>query len=119
MEDEKDFSKLERLERSVERLLDGYNNLLQEKVALAEQVASQSAEINELRETVASLQGDKVSIHQRVSGLLSSIEAWEESQDTAAVKEVDVVQTEKEEIASGGIGATMDDPQMSMMSIVR
>lgn len=119
MEDEKDFSKLERLERSVERLLDGYNTLLQEKVALTELVASKSAEISELRETVASLQGDKVSIHQRVSGLLSSIEAWEESQEASVGNDVAAMQPEKEEVASGGMGATMDDPQMSMMSIVR
>lgn len=119
MEDEKDFEKLERLERSVVRLLDGYNALLQEKVALNELVASKSAEINDLRETVASLQGDKVSIHQRVSGLLSSIEAWEESQETAAADDDAALQTEKEDAAGGGIGATLDDPQMSMMSIVR
>ena len=118
MEDEKDFDRLERLEGSVERLLAGYNNLQQDKGVLEKLLESKTAEISDLQEMIAELKGEKSSVHQRVSGLLSAIEEWEESQVSAA--EVDDSSMVKEDdFASGGIDAAQDDPQLSVMSINR
>ena len=117
MEGEKDFDRLERLESSVERLLAGYNNLRQEKAALELLLESKNTEINELQEALAALKGEKSAIHKRVSGLLSSIEEWEETQSSGE-DEVEALRG-KEEVASGGLGATLDDPQLSMMSFIR
>ncbi|MDH4320885.1 MAG: cell division protein ZapB [Desulfobulbaceae bacterium] len=118
MEGEKDIDRLERLESSVERLLAGYNTIRVEKTALEQLLESKNNEINGLQETIAALKGEKSAIHQRVSGLLSSIEEWEESQTVTVAEEV--LTGKEEDVAGGGFGgATLDDPQLSMMSFIR
>jgi len=118
MENETEINRLELLERSVERLLNGYNALKHEKAVLEAQIENKNSEIDALQQAISEFKEDKNSTLQRVSGLLSSIEAWEESQ--TMTEETGSPENDGEEPETGGgIGATLGDPQMSMMSIIR
>lgn len=117
MEDNKDFEKLERLERSVERLLAGYNALRQEKGALDEMLENKNAEIRRLTEQVALLSEERSVVHQRVSGLLSSIAEWEETKHGQNNHYKSQLHAE-EEVSDADDGVSIENPQMSMMSMM-
>jgi len=119
MEQIDDFARLARLESSVEKLLGGYNALQQEKAELEERLQSREAEIVTLRQTIEELQAEKKTVHQRVSGLLDSIDQWEESQarqEHAVVEEDPEPSLEVRGTDDGG-GAESRSPQLSMMAI--
>jgi predicted nucleic acid-binding Zn-ribbon protein len=68
------------LEAVVEKLLAGFNSMKQEKAELEAQLRQRQYEVEELHELVAALKEEKTVVHQRVSGLLNSIEDWEKNQ---------------------------------------
>lgn len=72
-----------RLEAVVEKLLAGFNSMKQEKAELEAQLRQRHYEVEELQEVVTALKEEKSVVHQRVSGLLSSIEDWEKNQVAA------------------------------------
>ncbi len=72
-----------RLEAVVEKLLANFNSMKQEKAEVEAQLRQRSYEVEELQEVVAALKDEKSVVHQRVSGLLSSIEDWEKNQAAA------------------------------------
>lgn len=76
MENEGVFS---RLEKSVEKLLAGLDKIRQDKNVLQAELFQKEQENKELREEVARLLDDKNLIHERVTGLINSIEKWEKS----------------------------------------
>jgi len=72
-----------RLEAVVEKLLANFNSLKQEKAEIEAQLRQSHYEVEELQGVVAALKEEKTVVHQRVSGLLSSIEDWEKNQAAA------------------------------------
>lgn len=117
MENEKDLNRFEQLERSIEKLLSGYNALQREKISLEAQLENKNTEIHSLQQTITELNEDKNATLQRVAGLLSSIEAWEESQSN--LEEMKANPVEDEEDTTNGFNTSLENPQMSMMSIIR
>jgi len=110
MEHLDEFARLERLESSVEKLLVGYKALQQEKATLESLLLQRDTEIRNLQDAVAELKDERSTVHHRVSGLLASIEEWEEGQNQAAPAPTD-------KVAGGGGGAVMEGPLLSMMAI--
>jgi len=117
MEDNKVLNRLELLEQGIEQILNGYNALQRDKKTLESLIESKDHEISSLKQTITELNEDKNSTLLRVSGLLSSIEAWEESQ-TSPETPVDL-QQENEEQTGEEHTATLGDPQPSMRSMNR
>ncbi len=70
---------LARLESIVEKMIASFEELKQEKAGLESQLHQKNNEIRELRDTLNGLQQEKATIHDRVTGLLGSIEKWETS----------------------------------------
>ena len=68
---------LAHLEEVVEKMLVTLKGNKQEKLVLEARVESRDQEIATLKEQLASLQGERGQIQQRVAGLISSIEQWE------------------------------------------
>ena len=71
------------LEAVVEKLLAGFNGLKQEKAELEAQLRQKNFEVEEVQEVLAALKEEKSLVHQRVTGLLQSIEEWEKGQAAA------------------------------------
>lgn len=71
---------LGRLENVVGKLLVDFNDLKVEKNKLENLLQQKNNEINELQEAVDKVNSERTQVHQRVSGILSSIEKWEEHQ---------------------------------------
>lgn len=76
MEYEEDLKKLE---SNVEKMLHSLDSVQGDKIKLQADIARLEQEKKELEEQVKRLKDEKKSIHQRVSGLLGSIEKWEKS----------------------------------------
>jgi predicted nuclease with TOPRIM domain len=69
MDTDKDISQLERI---VEKMIDSYQRLKEEKEVVEK-------ELHMLQETVESLKGEKATVHKRVMGLIQSIEKVEKN----------------------------------------
>lgn len=76
MEYEEDIKKLE---SNVGRLLDSLDTAQDDRRKLKAEITRLELGKKELEEEVKRLKDEKKSIHQRVSGLISSIEKWEKS----------------------------------------
>ncbi len=72
---------LGRLEQFVEKLIDNYNQLKNEKSELMAQLQEKQQEIVELQETVKSLQEDRSVMHNQVTGLIDRIGEWDKILD--------------------------------------
>jgi len=68
---------LARLEEAIDKLLRSQQELHQEKALLLAKLARQEQETAELRRQLEDIQGERGKIHQRVAGLIDSIEKWE------------------------------------------
>lgn len=76
MEYEEDLKKLE---SNVEKMLSSLDSAQGDKVKLQADIARLELDKKDLEEQVKRLKEEKKNIHQRVSGLLGSIEKWEKS----------------------------------------
>ena len=72
---------LARLEQFVDKLLDSHNRLKREKNEMLAQLQEKQLVIDELHETVKSLQGDRSVMHNQVTGLIDRIGEWEKILD--------------------------------------
>lgn len=77
---------LSRLENIVEKMLAGFNELKRKNSALEASLALKEEEVQGLKETLNDLQDDRSAIRERVTGLISSIEKWEKSQESEEAK---------------------------------
>lgn len=77
---------LGRLESVVEKLLADFNNLMIEKNKLETLLQQKNSEIEELQESFDKVHDERTQVHQRVSGILSSIEKWEQHQSPEVVE---------------------------------
>ncbi len=68
------------LEGVVEKLLGEFKTVKQEKAEVEALLRQRQFEVEELQELVATLKEEKGVVHQRVSGLLNSIQEWERNQ---------------------------------------
>ena len=71
---------LGRLENVVGKLLADFNDLKAENNKLENLLQQKNNEIDALQEAVDKVHSERTQVHQRVSGILSSIEKWEEHQ---------------------------------------
>lgn len=71
---------LGRLEQYIEKILNNYKALKEEKGVLVATLQKREQELSELREKLGSLKDDRNVIHNRVSGLLQKMEEWERVQ---------------------------------------
>jgi len=76
MEYEEDLKKLE---GNVEKMLHSLDSVQGDKLRLQADIVRLEQDKQELEEQVKRLKEEKKNIHQRVSGLLGSIEKWEKS----------------------------------------
>ena len=71
---------LGKLESVVETLLSDFNSLKAEKNKLENLLQQKNEEIDTLQEALDKVNNERTQVHQRVSGILSSIEKWEQHQ---------------------------------------
>ena len=76
MEYEEDLKKLE---SNVEKMLHSLDSVQGDKIRLQADIARLEEDKRGLEEQIKLLKDEKKNIHQRVSGLLGSIEKWEKS----------------------------------------
>lgn len=100
MEYEEDLKKLE---DNVEKMLSSLDSVQGEKIKLQADIARLELDKKGLEEQIKRLKDEKKSIHQRVSGLLGSIEKWEKSaaQETASLSSANVIGKESSEPVQG------------------
>lgn len=70
---------LARLEEAIDKLLGSQRETQQEKARLVALLAQREQEVAELRQQIEAVQGERSKIHQRVAGLIDSIERWEKT----------------------------------------
>ncbi len=75
---------LANLENVVEKLLEQFRVVKQEKAEVEAMLRQKQFEVEELQDVVAALKEEKGVVHQRVSGLLNSIQEWEKNQAATA-----------------------------------
>lgn len=104
---------LERLENIVEKLLARYNDLKGEQSRLERTLMEKDAEIIKLQGELRGMEEEKSGIHQRVSGLIASIEEWEKEHEdgNGSADEKGVVVAKEEE---GGRPANRTDQLFGM-----
>lgn len=78
---------LEDLEKAVDKILRTLKDLRQENLVLEARVASRDQELSTLKQKLESLQGERNQIHQRVAGLITSIDKWEKLNESQSVPE--------------------------------
>lgn len=100
MEYEEDLKKLE---DNVEKMLSSLDSVQGDKIKLQADIARLELDKKGLEEQIRRLKEEKKSIHQRVSGLLGSIEKWEKSAalETASLSSVNVIGKESSEPVQG------------------
>lgn len=100
MEYEEDLKKLE---SNVERMLSSLDSAQGDKVKLQADITRLELEKKGLEEQVKRLKEEKKNIHQRVSGLLGSIEKWEKSAafEAEALSSANVIGKEPSEPVQG------------------
>ena len=70
-------TELQRLEQFVDKLLNKYNQLKADYLALQETLRERDAECADLKNNVANLSSERTEVGSRVAGLLDRIEQWE------------------------------------------
>ena len=70
---------LKKLESNVEKMLNSLDSVQGDKIRLQADITRLEQDKRGLEEQVKRLKEEKKNIHQRVSGLLGSIEKWEKS----------------------------------------
>ena len=78
MEDREDLGKLENI---VEKLISAYNNLKSDKHDVEEMLSQSQIENEQLQNNLSQMQDEKSHVHDRVAGLLGTIEDWEKTQN--------------------------------------
>lgn len=68
---------LHRLEQFVDKLLNKYNQLKADYLALQEILRERDGECSDLKNNVANLSSERTEVGSRVAGLLDRIEQWE------------------------------------------
>ena len=68
---------LARLEEAIDKLLTTLQEMKQEKSQLETKLEEKEQEAFELKQQLDTLQSERSRIHDRVSGLISSIDKWE------------------------------------------
>ena len=86
MEEQADLSKLENI---VEKLLSAYNQLKSDKREVEETLLQSQIENEQLQNQLTQLRDEKSHVHDRVAGLLGTIEEWEKSQNLTVTDEPD------------------------------
>ena len=72
-----DRENLQRLDDLVGKLLAAYNKLQEKNKKLSDDLQASQLDVAHLQEKVAGLEDDKNHVHERVSGILSLVEQWE------------------------------------------
>ena len=72
-------TELQRLEQFVDKLLNKYNQLKADYLALQETLRERDAECADLKNNVANLSSERTEVGSRVAGLLDRIEQWRAS----------------------------------------
>ncbi len=67
------------LEEAIDKLLKSLQEVRQEKLQLLARLEKQEKEATELRQQVEDIQGERSRIHQRVAGLIETIDKWEKA----------------------------------------
>lgn len=70
---------LARLEEAIDKLLTTLQEMKKEKSQLEAKVEEKEQEAFELKQQLDTLQSERSRIHQRVSGLINSIDKWEKT----------------------------------------
>ena len=86
MEDREDLKKLENI---VEKLISAYNNLKSDKHDVEEMLLQSQNENEQLQNQLSQLQDEKSHVHDRVAGLLGTIEDWEKTQNLSVSDDSD------------------------------
>ena len=86
MEDRQDLRKLENI---VEKLISAYNNLKSDKQDVEESLLQSQIENEQLQNQLSQLQEEKSHVHDRVAGLLGTIEEWEKTQNLSVTDDSD------------------------------
>ncbi|MEA3546231.1 MAG: hypothetical protein U9R66_01095 [Thermodesulfobacteriota bacterium] len=86
MEEREDLGKLENI---VEKLISAYNNLKSDKHDLEEMLLDSQTENEKLQSQLSQLQEEKSHVHDRVAGLLGTIEEWEKTQNLTGTDDSD------------------------------
>jgi chromosome segregation ATPase len=85
---EEKIDKFERLNLIVEKLLSNFNELKSEKESLEQTLNDKEEMVKSLQEKISFLEQDKSTIHNRVVGLINTIEDWEKSHILPSENEV-------------------------------
>jgi len=72
---------LARLEEAIDKLLDAMQEMKNEKIQLEARLEEKEHEAFELKQQLETLQSERSRIHQRVAGLITSIDKWEKTTD--------------------------------------
>ncbi len=75
---------LARLEEAIDKLLTTMQEMKKEKSQLEAKLEEKEQEAFELKQQLDTLQSERSRIHQRVSGLISSIDKWEKTTEPKA-----------------------------------
>jgi len=75
---------LARLEEAIDKLLTTLQEMKKEKSQLEAKLEEKDQEAFELKQQLDTLQSERSRIHQRVSGLINSIDKWEKSTEAKA-----------------------------------
>jgi len=75
---------LARLEEAIDKLLTTMQEMKKEKSQLEAKLAEQEQDAFELKQQLDTLQSERSRIHQRVTGLISSIDQWEKMAEPKA-----------------------------------
>ncbi len=74
-----DRENLQRLDDLVGKLLAAYNKLQDKNKKLSDDLQASQLDVAHLQEKVAGLEDEKNHVHERVSGILSLVEQWEDA----------------------------------------
>ncbi|MCD6388486.1 MAG: hypothetical protein J7L69_03655 [Desulfobulbaceae bacterium] len=96
MEDREDLKKLENI---VEKLISAYNNLKTDKHDVEEMLLQSQNENEQLQNQLSQLQDEKSHVHDRVVGLLGTIEDWEKTQNLTISDDSDDSDDSDEEVS--------------------
>ncbi|NTV14622.1 MAG: DUF904 domain-containing protein [Desulfobulbaceae bacterium] len=72
---------LARLEEALDKLLGAMQEMKDEKIQLEAQLEEKEQEAFELKQQLETMQSERSRIHQRVAGLITSIDKWEKTAD--------------------------------------
>lgn len=79
---------LARLEEAIDKLLAAMQELKKEKSDLEARLEGKEQEAFEFKQQLETLQSERSRIHQRVAGLITSIDKWEKTTDSKPAAKV-------------------------------